>query len=470
MTLWHIINEFHKPLRQACRRFSSFCWVQVVLATMCLLPDGMGVAGLMRSGWLKDRCYGALLNLFNGRGVNLKDLTRIWAQIVSKRFEAVRIGGKYTAFVADGVSIPKEGKKMPAVRTIHCASENNSKPEFIMGHFFQVISSLVKFGDKIFAVPIVSRITDGITTTNRDRRTVSDHLMRLYKDKIAPIFEGPRILIADAYYASRKVIVPLLQQGDHLISRVRKNAVAYLSPPGRGENPGRGRPRKFSDKILLREIFSNEELFYEVDSPVYGESSVKIQIYSKNLTWRSSGVMVKFVWIIHPRRGKIILVCTDPELSDEEIIRAYGLRFKIEVSFKVIIRQIHGYAYRFWARCMKPVKRGDKNQHMPTKKPEYREKVFQKINAYHLFVQLACIAQGTLQYLSLYHGSEVWLQFRSWLRTMRPSLAPSEQVVSMALQSTLLSFLSRTGFGCPLQEILTEAVEPERVPGALMAA
>jgi hypothetical protein len=51
----------------------------------------------------------------------------------------------------------------------------------------------------------------------------------------------PFYLVCDAYYASGKVILPLLKVGQHLISRVRINAVAYI--PFQGTERRRGRPR-----------------------------------------------------------------------------------------------------------------------------------------------------------------------------------------------------------------------------------
>ena len=44
--------------------------------------------------------------------------------------------------------------------------------------------------------------------------------------------------------------------------------------------------------------------------------------------------MVRFVAAAHPTPGTYILMCLDLELVPIEIIRLYGYRFKIEVSFE----------------------------------------------------------------------------------------------------------------------------------------
>jgi hypothetical protein len=48
-------------------------------------------------------------------------------------------------------------------------------------------------------------------------------------------------------------------------------------------------------------------------------------------------------------------------LSATEIIRRYGLRFKIEHSFKQAVRLIGSFAYRFWMQDMKPLRRRSGN-------------------------------------------------------------------------------------------------------------
>jgi hypothetical protein len=46
--------------------------------------------------------------------------------------------------------------------------------------------------------------------------------------------------------------------------------------------------------------------------------------------------LIRFVAVIHPHRGVILLMSTDLNLTPLEIVRIYGLRFKIQVSFKRI--------------------------------------------------------------------------------------------------------------------------------------
>ena len=64
------------------------------------------------------------------------------------------------------------------------------------------------------------------------------------------------------------------------------------------------------------------------------------------------GKMVRFVIVVHPLRGTIFLMGTDLTLTPIDIIKIYGYRFKIEVSFKQILRIIGGYAYHFWMMKM----------------------------------------------------------------------------------------------------------------------
>jgi hypothetical protein len=97
--------------------------------------------------------YDLLLNFFHSNALNLSRLLDLWVKLALRLFNPVTEEG-FVLLAADGLKVPKEGKKMPAVKSLHQESGNNSKPEFIMGHSFQAVSLLVHSAlGQVFAVP-----------------------------------------------------------------------------------------------------------------------------------------------------------------------------------------------------------------------------------------------------------------------------------------------------------------------------
>jgi len=157
----------------------------------------------------------------------------------------------------------------------------------------------------------------------------------------------------------------------------------------------------YGRKTRLRNWFRLAAYFTQAPSPVYGEKDVLVRFYSRDLLWRPLGCLVRFVWVIHPSRGKLIFLCTDLNLAPLDIICLYGYRFKIEVSFRQAIHTLGTYAYHFWMMAMRPITRGSGNQYMHRHSEAYRQQVRRKVGAYHLHIQLGLIAQGLLAYLAV---------------------------------------------------------------------
>ncbi len=91
---------------------------------------------------------------------------------------------------------------------------------------------------------------------------------------------------------------------------------------------------------------------------------------------------------------------------------------------------------------------------MHRKCKEYRADVQRKITAYHVYLQLGCIAQGLLLHLALNHATIVWNRFRSWLRTMNPQRPPSELVVAHALRADLPLFFTDCAYDSTQKKFL----------------
>jgi hypothetical protein len=438
LSLWGSWWNAIQLLRPGFSRLRTFMWFVIAVAGLTVRVELLGVTSIVRALNLRPRLYTKLLDHFHSSGIKHDWLSALWAQAVLQLFpHLVRVNGRLV-LVGDGIKAPKRGKKMPAVKLLHQQSESNTKPEYIMGHSLQAVGLLVHAARSVFSVPLAVRIHEGLVWSNRDKRTLLDKMLGLL-DTLA--INVPFYFVADAYYAAGKMVIGLLNQGNHLLTRVKSNAVAYAPATAKKGRKKKGRPKTYGEKIKLKSLLWDTKSMEQVASPVYGERGVTIRYRVRDLLWRPAGRLVRFVAVIHPTRGSCILMCTDASLSAVDIIRLYGLRFKIETSFKQATRQIGSFAYHFWMKDMTPLRYRNGNQYLHRKSAEYRDRVKRKINAYHAFIQAGVVAQGLLQYLAVVAPKLVWESFGSWLRTIRHGIPPSEFVVANALRQTLPEFL-----------------------------
>src|SRR5271157_3756461 len=82
----------------------------------------------------------------------------------------------------------------------------------------------------VFALPLACRIHEGTVFSNRDHRTLLDKMILLLDSLGIP---EPCYFVADAYYAAGNIVRGLLAHGNHLVTRVKSNSVAFFpaTPP-----------------------------------------------------------------------------------------------------------------------------------------------------------------------------------------------------------------------------------------------
>lgn len=431
MNLWSEWSKTFSDLSGGFSRKKTFYWFIALVAGLSVRTDRRGVTSVVSVLGLEPRCYSALLRVCHSSAVKLDTLQSLWLNLCFRIFSVTCVDG-YMVLLGDGIKIGKEGKKMPGVKLLHQDSQSNSKAPYIMGHFLQAISIMVTTPlGRISAIPLTAKIHDGFVTSNRAKETIIDRFAKLISQLVEQS-QTPAIVVADAYYAVSGLIGSLKACGCELVCRVRNNAVAY-EPAQQPKVKKRGRPKKKGKKIVLRSLFS---IFDEIASI----SDDGERYYTVDLYWASVKGLVRFV-LVENARGQAIFMTTKLDLDPLTVIKLYKKRWLIETGFKAAVHQIGTFAYHFWMKTMKPTKRGKLDTYLHREAEAYRQKFFQKLHAYHVYIQMGCIAQGLILHLAINFRQEVWSSFNGWLRVLRKSDEPSEIVVQNALHTTLGIFL-----------------------------
>jgi hypothetical protein len=435
--LWSRILCLLPQFRKAFSRHRTFLWFCCLTLATVLRGDLLGVTSFARSLGGKSKIYDCLLGFFASGAVKLDVLSRIWAVILATHKLAIKVNGRIL-LVVDGIKAPKSGRQMPAVKKLFQHSSSNTKPAYITGHSCQNIAILLGSLTGVFAVPILTRILEGLRFTPKDKKSQIAKLPDLLEDTLGRV---PFYLVADAYYASGAFALSLISMSGHLITRVKGNAVAYLPFQKTGKQK-RGRPKQYGKKVSLKTLSKVSSAFVEAESPVYGERGVNILYREVVLLWKPLGKKVKFVIVKHPTRGKrggaFYLMTTDLELDAMDLIYIYGLRFKIEVSFKAAIHSVGAFAYHFWTSSMKKRSRASGDQYVHREPEENVEKIKMKMNAYHVHLQIGNITQGMMQILALEMPQHVVALDCHYRRTVCE--LPTEATVAAALKSSAWIF------------------------------
>lgn len=441
VSIWKEIFPLIFSLRPAFKDKRCFNWACVVIIAFCMgLGPAGGVTEIVRGICLSPHVYTSLLGFFSSTAIFIEQLPGLMLSTLITKVNAVKLGD-HLLFAVDEIKYGKEGKKMPAVKLTHQSSDNNSKASFIMGHSILCVALMAQgiFG-QIAAMPVLTRILGGLKNSPNDKKTfiavtVEEIINLLKKADVAKA-----IFVADALYCIRTFVKPLMDHGIHIISRIKVNAVAYQIPPVEIIRR-RGRKRKYGEKVKLSTIFKNLVLFTTVVSPLPGETC-KINYRTILLIPDWPRITLRYVFVIHPTRGRIALISTNINLDPLAIYIAYYNRFQIELTFKNMVYVIGAFTYRFWAKAMKPIHRKSRGQYLHRATDAYKVAIFSKLRSYHVYLICAAIACCLNQYLLLYHPSKVWKCFKGWLRTTKPNASPSVEVTANTLRESLEEFLS----------------------------
>ncbi|MGB1258129.1 MAG: transposase [Thiolinea sp.] len=455
---------FFKSEFSRTRSWLLFCGI---LLSFLAAPEMIGVTSICRYWLSDDRGYSRLLHFFRADAYDLGGLRHCWHRFVLSHYPLVKYANRLVVLV-DHSYVVKDGRRMPGVVSQRQLSETQSKPSYFRGQCWGAAGLLVGSFSACFCLPLTLQIHQGFqhlgevdsddSLTERAVRMALDFAVR--NDRMA-------WLVLDAYFSVAPVFrlatsvwsvkdkQPYLQ----IVTRAKKNYVAYFPPPPPTGKPGR--PRTYGDKMVLWETFDHSDLFYTVEMDIYGHKDT-VQLMVSDLLWRPLGDYVRFVWAI-TSRGPIVLMCSDLTATPEQVLALYCRRIRIETLFDTLKNKMGAFNFHFWSRYLPRHSRQAKsNKQLKTPLSEHVDKVIACWRAMETFVFCASVATGILQLFSLRYHESLWKQQVLYLRTRSREL-PSENTVRQILAPLLARHLWQSRQNTLLQEI-RQALEGEEEP------
>ena len=450
-----IFNDWLNEFRTCFTRKATFNWFVIIIVSMMIRHDHLGITSVVRELCLGENHYASLLNFFHSNAWKLEKLNDKWIQIVLKIAPLDCVDNRII-LVGDGVKQAKEARRMPGVKKHHQESENQSKATYIFGHLFGGVGILIGNTKKLFCLPLSLRIHDGLKPVaqwTKDEVKAQSHIVQMiHQAHRVTKFTGKRaLLLLDRYFLSVPALVALNQLNKanqsslHLVTKAKRSCVAYTEPPAK--TSGRGRPRKKGERVKLVELFEVQASKFSTSKlELYGKMQV-VSYHSIDLLWGAKHYQkLRFVLVSY-NGTKSILVSTDLSLTPEKIIELYAKRFKIECTFRQMKQSMGGFDYHFWSKSMPRLnyyQKKDVPQPLDDiKSRQERLVIIRKIKAIEGYVLCSAIALGLLQIMSLKLGTGINLKKVRFLRTYSNDYA-SESTVRAYIRSQIFMMFSKS--------------------------
>ena len=159
-----------------------------------------------------------------------------------------------------------------------------------------------------------------------------EYLLSLVVPLIRVWYPMLRYVVADGAYGRKTCCLIVREFGLELISKLNRNTGLYL--PFQGKYSGRGRPRKYGDKLDYQNL-PEEYLVSDVaeDNMITKIYQIK-GVWTKRMPYLLNAVIIIKIDQITQKTSRVILFSTDLGLEAEKILKFYSLRFQIEFNFR----------------------------------------------------------------------------------------------------------------------------------------
>jgi len=231
---------------------------------------------------------------------------------------AISHGSGRFAIAFDPSYINKSGKKTPGVGWYWSGCANSTKWGLEIGGLAAIdIDNHTAFH------------LEAIQTLNADDQSLADWYAGIISDRKDILTSLSKYLVADAWFSKKSFTDKVISSDMHLVSRLREDAdLRYLcKEQATGK---RGRPRKYSGKIIIGEI---DKKYFSLITCNEEEIVYAAEVYSKALKRN-----IMLVHVTTPKsNGKDtskLYFSTDTKMAPNDVLQYYHSRFQIEFLYR----------------------------------------------------------------------------------------------------------------------------------------
>lgn len=243
-------------------------------------------------------------------------------------------GFDFQAFNRSLIEEHTDSRRMIAFDPSYLSKSGKHTPG--VGYFWSGCAGKAKWGLELcgFAAVDISANTAlhyfAAQTLPEEGQGLMDFYCSLLKQEAPTLREMSPYLGVDAFFSKKSFVDTALENGLHIITRMRNDAVMHYAPPPKKEGQA-GRPKKYGDRFSAQNP-DTEQL------PCIAQTE-ELRIYGGLVYIKSLKRLVK-VAIVHELRenGTVrsvkIFICTDLEFPAQDIWPWYKSRFQIEFLYR----------------------------------------------------------------------------------------------------------------------------------------
>lgn len=159
--------------------------------------------------------------------------------------------------------------------------------------------------------------------------TLLQQMIMAITARIAPLMV--KHIVLDGHFGTYPATYTVRETGLHIISKFRHDAALYL--PYAGAKPRRGPTPRYGEKLNYNQL-PPELLCHSVADSEYGVDTYQMTVFHKSFSDALNVVVVVKTHLKTGKRAHVVLFSTDLDLTADQIVDYYSLRFQIEFNFR----------------------------------------------------------------------------------------------------------------------------------------